>query len=232
MDSSGRRPFASFRRCAGTHRTGRRTLIYGRRRCRAADSGLPDFRGSKDFGSSALGRARIRFEQIAPASFGSHPRQVWVLRAIPAESLPGDGTGMSNSCAGSVVVRRRAISSLPSNVVTDSSGGAGFDRRISECQRSGSTTGRCSRPLRFDLFGWLMISPITTRKGSLLFGVLRCPTAESGAAKHPGCLAIGAGLTGAGSTTAKFDDHAPSRTPVGFTGDRCRKPYPDCAKAR
>ena len=44
------------------------------------DSRLPDFRGGQGFwgASPALGRARLRFEQIAsPAAFESQPRLAW-----------------------------------------------------------------------------------------------------------------------------------------------------------
>ena len=44
------------------------------------DSGLPDFRGAGGFWNiyPALGRARIRFEEIAnPSAFVSHPRLAW-----------------------------------------------------------------------------------------------------------------------------------------------------------
>ena len=73
------------------------------------DSGLPDFRGPRGFWQAypALGRARIRFEEIAsPAAFRADPALAWGFYGhrlgLYRETVPHEGFGMLRDIAASM----------------------------------------------------------------------------------------------------------------------------------
>jgi len=157
------------------------------------DSGLPDFRGPGGFWGvyPALGRARIRFEEIAnPSAFISHPRLAWGFYGhrlnLYREVEPGPAFGILLDIAR----RLRNDCFVFTSNVDGHFQKAGFDRdRVIECHGSINHL-QCLNQCKSDIWPASTFHPrIDEDAGELLGDLPACP--RCGGLARPNILMFG-----------------------------------------
>ena len=157
------------------------------------DSGLPDFRGPGGFWQAypALGRARIRFEEIAsPAAFRADPALAWGFYGhrlrLYRETMPHAGFAMLRDLAASV---RNGAFVFTSNVDGQFQR-AGFDEaNVVECHGSIHHL-QCMEPCGDAIWSAEALMPeIDTEDCRMTSDLPRCP--QCGALARPAILMFG-----------------------------------------